>query len=306
MKGLVGFIVLLLVLIGLNSFTIVNDGEEKVGRLLGEIQAEVYTAGLHIVNPMMDFDTYNIKEKLATVDNIGIPSQDKFTSTSDISVKWGIKPGYAPKLARTIGTERDIEQMLISEPLQSFVREAGRSVPLAQDLFTSAIQESIQNSIYTDLKTNAEPYGITVYAVYLKDIQLPPVIRSAIDTTKRLEEEVAQENANLQKQKLVYQREVESARAAAESAKATEQQRQALANAAAYERRTAADANLYAAQKESEANITLGKSVTKELMNLKNLEVEMQKAVSWKGGVPQTIMGESGGVVPLYHLNSSK
>lgn len=57
----------------LNCFTVVEDGTSKVGKFLGTINESTYTGGLHFINPMTDFDTWDIKEQVLT-QKIIIPS----------------------------------------------------------------------------------------------------------------------------------------------------------------------------------------------------------------------------------------
>ncbi len=79
-----------------------------------------------------------------------------------------------------------------------------------------------------------------------------------------------------------------------------------LLDAAAYEKRVNADAELYSKQKEAEGNIALAKSVTSDLLALRDKEVQLKTAENWKGGCTQdcTVFGEeSSAPAPLYHMN---
>lgn len=294
---------ILVLLLLANIFTIVQDGTVKTGKFMGKISDTVYLPGPHLVNPLMSFTTINVKDIMLKLDDVSIPSQDKFVSYADFSVQFSINPSMVPELQRTFGSSDQIIDKLLEQPLQSFIREAGRNVPKAQDLFLGKVQDAMQTSIESKLRENASKYGLRIQNVFIKDIQLSEVIRSAIDKTKRLEEQVAQEQANLNKEKLVYQRTVEQEKANTTIASQKASQSKIAAEASAFKVRTSADAALYAKRQEATANMAIAKSITPQLLELKRIDVNMQRAVTWNGSVPTTVMGEKSGALPIYKLN---
>lgn len=290
-------------LLALNSYTIVEDGEAKTAKLFGEIKPDVYRAGFYVVNPLAEFTTFDIKENMFKLDDVSIPSQDKFKSNADVTIQWSIDPNKLPTLQKTIGTQADIQEKILVQPLMSILREAGRGVVRAQDLFRADVQDRLQQEVLDGLREVAAMYGLTIHAVYIKDIALPSVIQESIITTKKLEEQESQEKARLEQQKLVYARSTAEAEAAAKSAEQNKIASQLKADAEAYRVEKEADANLYSKQKEAEGNKALANSVTENLLKLKSVEVQLKHAEKWQGGVPQTVLGESSQVLPLYNVN---
>lgn len=292
-------------ILALNSYTIVEDGEAKTGKMFGEIQPDVYTAGFHVVNPLIDMTTFDIKENMFKLDNVTIPSQDKFKSNADVTVQWSIEYAKLPQLQRTIGNQAQIQDKVLEQPLLSILREAGRDVQKAQDLFKADVQDTIQTSVMDELRAVASPYGIKIHAVYIKDITLPDVIQRSIVKTKELEEQEAQERARLKQQELIYARQTAEAEAQALSAEQQKIAAQHRTDGKAYEKRVNADAELYAKQKEAEGNIALAKSVTKDLLALRDKEIDLKTAENWKGGCTQDCTELSGdtNTQPLYHMN---
>jgi len=294
--------------LSLSPWTTVSQGNVKVGSLFGKVQSEVYTEGFHFpVNPMLSFDSFETKESELRLDDISIPSQDKFKSQADVTVMWEFDGAVAATTRSMVGTMADLERKVLVAPLLSILREAGRDVPKAQDLFRADIQSKVQEYVMTELGEYTKPYGITIKAVFIKDITLPRVITSAIVKTKQLEEQEAQEQANLNKQKLVMQRGVEQARADSESAIAKAKATVEKAKAQADSSRLLADAVLYGKRAEAKGNKLLADSVDKDLLKLKQFEVDMQNAKSWTGGCTSncTSMGDSA-VTPLYHMTKGK
>ena len=301
--AILGFLVFVL---ALNSYTIVEDGTAKTGKIFGEIKDEVYGAGFHIVNPLTDMTEFDIKENMFKLNDVSIPSQDKFKSAADVTVQWSIDSTQLPTLQKTVGTQSQIQDKVLVQPLLSILREAGRDVEKAQDLFKADVQDKIQEYVKTELQSLALTYGIKIHAVYIKDITLPEVIQRSIVKTKELEEQEAQERARLKQQELIYARQTAEAEAKAKSAEQNAIAAQHKADAEAYRVEKEADANLYSKQKEAEGNLALAKSVTKDLLALRDKEIAQKTAENWKGGCTQdcTNFGESGTEpTALYHMN---
>ncbi|EGR1951270.1 TPA: hypothetical protein N2902_000207 [Vibrio parahaemolyticus] len=300
--------------IALKPFTIVSQGEVKVPSLFGEVQETYLDEGLHMTNPFYSFDRYDVKENAFSIENVSIPSQDKFKSFADVTIMWSVEASSTPKLRKTIGTMTDVETKLLRQPLLALLREAGRSVEKAQDLYKADVQAQLQDEVKDGLSVIASEYGLNIHAVYIQDITLPDVIQKAIVVTKELEEREAQEKARLAQETLVYARDTAKAEAAAKSALHNKTARQAAADALLYERKQAtdaqaydvkqqADAKLYAAQAEAKGNKALAASLTPALLESRRIEVDMQRMKSWNGSVPTTLMGgETANAVPLYHM----
>ncbi|WCE28433.1 SPFH domain-containing protein [Vibrio sp. SCSIO 43137] len=306
----------LVTVLALKPFTTVGAGEVKVPVVFGKVQQQELYEGFHLVNPLASFDTYDIKENAYELNNVTIPSKDKFKSNANVTIMWSVDGNATPKLRGTVGTMAEVEHKLLRQPLLSLLREAGRSVEKAQDLFDDKTQVQLQTDIMDGLTKATENYGVKIHAVYIQDIELPRVIRDAIVRTKQLEEQEAQEQARLAQEKLIYARDTAKAEAKAKSAEHNATARKANADAALYEKQQAADASeyrqkkdadakLYAANKEAQGNKAIAKSLTSNLLEARRIDVDMQRMKSWKGAVPSTLMaGEGTQAVPLYHMGN--
>ncbi|MFP9170328.1 SPFH domain-containing protein, partial [Enterococcus faecalis] len=95
----------------------------------------------------------------------------------------------------------------------STIREFGKSVPKAQDLFDAKIQAQLQTAIQQEVEEYARPYGYTVKQVFLQDITLPPVIMEQVQNTKVREEQVNAAKAELARVEQEAQQKVKQAEA---------------------------------------------------------------------------------------------
>lgn len=271
---------LILGIVALNSYTVVSDGTVKTQTFLGKVSPHPVMPGFHVVNPLASFDTFSTKDIALKFEKLQVPSQDKFKSTIDITVMLQFDGSKAPENRINAGTQDQALDKYVTEKLLSTIREFGKAVPKAQDLFDSKIQVQLQTAIQQEVEEYAKRYGYSVKQVFLQDITLPPVIMEQVQNTKIREEQVNAAKAELMKIEQEAQQKVKQAEA----------DREARANDAVANERDA-DAKLYAAKKEAEANTVLQRTITPEMIRWKQLEVETIRANKYQGGVPQTVVG---------------
>lgn len=271
----------LLAAITANIFTVVDDGSVATTTFLGKVSPNIMQPGLNIINPLASVDTYSTRDLKMEFSNVQVPSQDKLKTSVDITLMLRFDGDKAQMVRINGGTERQAIDKYVAKKFESTVRESGKNIKKAQDLFGDATTQSmLQDMIKTEVNDYSKPFGYEVTEVFLQEITLPKLIQDQVEQTKIREEAVNQAQADLDKAEKVAQQQVKTAEAARE---AREQ------NAVANERD--ADAKLYAAGKEAEANTLLQKTITPEMIKWRQLEVEMIRANKYQGGVPQTVVG---------------
>lgn len=268
------------IILALNSYVVVQDGTVKTQTFLGKVNPKPVLPGFHIVNPFASFDTFSTKDIAVKYDKLKVPSQDKFKSDVDITVMLQFDGNKAPMNRINAGSQEQALDKYVEQKLLSIVREFGKSVPKAQDLFNAEIQAKLQDSVQAEIEEYARPYGYTVKQIFLQDIDLPDVIKKQVENTKIREELVNAAQADLDRVAKESQQKVKQAEA----------DREARANDAIANERDA-DAKLYSAQKESQSNLALQKTITPEMIRWKELEVQVIRATKYQGGVPQTVVG---------------
>lgn len=263
-----------------NMYTIVQDGTVKTQTFLGKVSPKPVMPGFHLVNPLADFEVFNTKDIAMKFDKLQVPSQDKFKSTVDMTVMLQFDGSKAPINRINAGSQDQALDKYVTEKLLSTVREFGKSVPKAQDLYNAEVQSQLQIAIQQEVEEYARPYGYTVKQVFLQDIDLPEAIKKQVENTKIREEQVNAEKAELARKEQIAQQAVVQAVA----------DKEARSNAAQANERDA-DARLYAAKKEAEANAILQRTITPEMIRWKELDVQQTIADKYQGGVPSTVMG---------------
>ncbi len=281
--GFVGAAILLIVLI-FNSYTTVEAGHNKVATLFGKVQPEAYPEGIHIVNPLLNFVEFDLREQTYTWEKVQVPSQDKLKTSMDISVTFRLDGARTPGILQETGQLKDVVVKHITPKVRSLLREAGKTVSRSQDFYQDSVQQQLQSYMENGLREYLEPKGVIIMAVLFRDITLPQVVTSAVIQTKERQEQLEREKAQLKIVEQQAQQQVKQAEA-----------RQMAAVADANAKRTRADAEAYRITKEAEAqakaNQLLAKSVTPVLIRYNAVQ-------KWNGKYPQTLMsGKTEGLI---------
>ena len=277
-KAIVAVVVLfLLAWLGMNSYTTVAPGHNKVGTLFGEVSGQPLAEGFHIVNPILKFYTYDLRVHTQTWEQVQVPSQDKLKTSMDISVTFRINPSHTPRMLQETGNLNDVIVKLLTPKVRSLLREAGKSVAKSQDFYLDTTQRDMQLFMEDGLTDYMFKKGITVEAVLFRDITLPQVVTSAVIQTKERQEQLEREKAQLRIVEQQAQQQVKQAEAREQAAKSDANAKRTLADAEAYEIEKLADA-------QARANTVLAKSVTPSL-------IKYNAIARWNGEYPQTLMG---------------
>ena len=266
-----------LIWIGMNSYTTVSPGHNKVATLFGDIRPDALDEGFHIVNPLLKFYTYDLRVHTETWQKVQVPSQDKLKTSMDISVTFRINPSHTPTMLGETGNLNDVITKLLTPKVRSLLREAGKSVAKSQDFYLDTTQRDLQSFMEDGLTDHMAIKGIIVEAVLFRDITLPQVVTSAVIQTKERQEQLEREKAQLRIVEQQAQQQVKQAEAREQAAKSDANAVRTLADAEAYQIEKLANA-------QARANTVLAKSVTSPL-------IKYNAIAKWNGAYPQTLMG---------------
>jgi regulator of protease activity HflC (stomatin/prohibitin superfamily) len=267
------------ILIISSAIITVPAGHVKVATLFGKVQDDTYVEGLHIVNPLLAFTTFDLRQKTHK-EAAGIPAEDKLITKMDVSVQYRTIGEMAPDILRNTGTTQALIQVHMIPKLRSILREQGKGVAMSQDFFKESVQRQLQNSLQLGLSEFLAPKGIRVETVLIRDVQLPNVIRTAITETKRREQEVLKQQAELERFATEQDQKVKQAESELRAARLEAQKIKELANAEAY--------------KISVINKTLARSPA---------YIELKKVEQWNGILPVYTGGDN---IPMIDLRNKK
>jgi prohibitin 1 len=196
--GVAAFLVVILLF---NSVTTVQTGNVGVLTLFGAVTGPVLGSGIHLINPLksnkqMSVQTQELKESAS------VPSSEGLVINLDTSLIYHLNPERAADVLKGIGVNYEIK--IIEPTLRSSIREATASHS-ANALYTGE-REMVANQIFSQLRTQLEPRGITIEKVLLRDIQLPVTLKASIEAKQQAEQEALAMSFRLQKETQEAQR----------------------------------------------------------------------------------------------------
>jgi len=162
----------------------VLQDEVAVKRKLGRIEDEVLYPGANGYNP---FTTRVFRVPTRTVNleiDVGLPSKEGLTISSEISILYRVDPKAAPKVLRSIGPE--YEEALILPVFRSASADVCARY-YAKDMH-SAQRAKIERAIGKRMMEVVGPRGFIIESVLMKSIALPSGLARAIEVKLEAEQ----------------------------------------------------------------------------------------------------------------------
>ena len=188
-------VVLLLILLTA-SVTSIPTGNVGVLTLFGKVTGDVLGEGIHLINPLksvqrLSIQTQSVKESANT------PSTEGLMLALDTSLLFRLDASKAAQVFQTVGP--NYAEKIVEPTLRSAIR-GSTSAHSANALYTNA-RELVQQQIQEELKVQLAGRGIIVEAVLLRDVQLPPMLKSSIEAKQQAEQDALRMSFILQKEK---------------------------------------------------------------------------------------------------------
>jgi regulator of protease activity HflC (stomatin/prohibitin superfamily) len=187
----------ILLLLGLYaSIAYVPAGHVGVLTLFGRVTGDVLPEGTHLVNPFK----INNKMSVRTVElteRASVPSNEGLIITLDATLLYRLSAEKAPEVFRTIGP--GFREVVVEPNLRSAVRSI-TAQNSANALYTGA-REEVAHKIQAELKRELDARGIVVESVLLRDVQLPAMLKQAIEAKQQAEQEALRMSFVLQREK---------------------------------------------------------------------------------------------------------
>jgi regulator of protease activity HflC (stomatin/prohibitin superfamily) len=193
-----GFIIGAIALVVLLFWSVVSvpAGHVAVITLFGRVTGQTLSEGIHMINPLaaaheMSVRTQELKEQAS------VPSTEGLIVTLDTSLLYRLDAARASEAYQKIGP-RYVEVVL--EPnLRSAIRTV-TSMHSANALYTSG-REEVAQRIQETLVKELTGRGIIIEAILLRDVQLPQMLKAAIEQKQQAEQESLRMSFILQKEK---------------------------------------------------------------------------------------------------------
>ena len=187
--GIIGGIVAaLLVLIGFNSYVVINPGEAGVLSLLGKAQEDALLEGIHYKIPFISkVDVYDV-----TVQKFEVPAQSATKDLQDLKASFAINfrldPVKVVDIRRKQGTLSNVVSKVIAPQTQeSFKVAAARKT--AEEAITR--RDELKEDFDVALNNRLDKYGILVLDTSVIDLNFTKEFAQAVED-KQIAEQSAQ------------------------------------------------------------------------------------------------------------------
>lgn len=223
----------LLVLLGLDSFTILNPGQAGVLSVLGKAQDGVLLEGVHFRPPLIStVDLYDL-----TVQKFEVPAQSSTKDLQQLSASFAINfqldPSQVVTIRRTQGSLQNIVAKIIAPQTQESFKVAAARRTVEESITR---REDLKQDFDQALSDRLSRYGIVVLDTSVVDLEFSPEFSKAVE-----EKQIAEQRA----QRAVY---------------------------VAQEAEQEAEANINRAKGQAEAQRLLRETLTPELLQKQAIE----------------------------------
>ncbi len=264
-----GIIAVLVIVVLLNSFTVVNEGFIGVKYQFGKIVESDMSAGLNFHIPFVEeIEQVDTREQIYSVQTDAYTSDTQTVDSLQLKLNYYYDGTKLSEIIRTIGISNVETKLLVPNVAKISKDEIGKVK--AEDLVQN--RSDVQNAIYESLKETLEPQGIIVTAFAIENLSFDEAFEQSIQAKV-----IAAQDA-LKMQNKTAEREEEA------------KQQVIAAQAEADSQKIKADAEAYAI-----------KAVQEQLEKSPNY-IEYLKVSNWNGVLPQAIGTE---VNPFIALGSS-
>lgn len=180
-------LIVLLLLVGFNSFVILNPGQAGVISVLGKAKDGVLLEGIHFKPPLVSaVDIYDL-----TVQKFEVPAESSTKDLQDLSARFAINfrldPLLVVEIRRTQGTLANIVSKIIAPQTQeSFKIAAARRT--VEEAITK--RNELKQDFDDALSERLEKYGIIVLDTSVVDLDFSPEFAKAVE-----EKQIAEQRA---------------------------------------------------------------------------------------------------------------
>lgn len=293
-RGAIGIIIAIVVIIMFMAQTMytVDEGHVGIIKRFGEATEQV-NPGLHIKIPFVDkVEVLEIRTR-KNVEKLNASTHEQMPVTAEVSINWTINRDQAFELFKSYGGLSQFESRILDPKLRSATKDA---------LARYKAEEIIQNrgrviaQIEDVLIEEMKQYPVKLDSAQLENLGLPQKYIQSIETKQTEKNLAAAEMHRLERQNLEAQREVNTANAMRDAAKAT-------ADGKAYAIKTEAIAEAEAIRLKGLAE---AEAIQKKAAALRESQtlVDYVRAQQWNGQMPTTIMGSDQSV--LWNMNNKR
>lgn len=192
-----------------SAFVQINAGNVGVKKLFGRVQTDVLPSGLHIINPLLDVENFDIKTQNYTMsglhdegkqigdDAIRVLTADGLEVTIDLTVLYRVLPNEAPRIVRETGS--DYENKVVRPITRTRIRD--NAVYYDAIALYSTRRDEFQTRIFKGIEQDFSKRGLLLENLLVRNITLPATVKSSIEQKIQAEQDAQKMQFVLQKER---------------------------------------------------------------------------------------------------------
>jgi regulator of protease activity HflC (stomatin/prohibitin superfamily) len=188
---------------------VVPPGEVGVQVLFGKVQPGILPSGLHVVNPVVNVQIFEIRTQNYTMssvqdegdqsgdDAIHVLTADGLEVIIDLTILYRVLPDRTPEILREIGP---LYKTVIVRPV---TRTKIRDNAVYYDAVSlySTKRDEFQDRIFKDIQKTFQSRGLELEQLLVRNITLPSSVKTTIESKINAEQEAQKMQFVLQKEK---------------------------------------------------------------------------------------------------------
>ena len=179
-----GLIALVVLVVLYSSTTIVPAGHVGVQDFFGRVSDRILSPGINLIAPgthvvKFSVQTREMKEAAA------VPTSEGLIVNLEVSLLFRLRPEAAARVYKTIGSR--FERVVIDPQLRSVIRDVTAEYE-AKFLYSSS-REVVSQNMFKHIQAALAPRGIEAEQVLLRNVQLPPLLTTAIQEKLQAEQQ---------------------------------------------------------------------------------------------------------------------
>ena len=202
-------IIIMVIGILVSSIVQVDAGQVGVKKLFGKVQNDVLQSGLHMINPLVEVTSLDIKTQNYTMSGVHDESQraaddairvltaDGLEVTIDLTVLFRLTESDAPRLVKETGVN------YVDKIVRPLTRTKIRDNSVYYDAISlySSKRDEFQDRIFKSIEEDFRKRGLFLEQLLVRNITLPQSVKATIEGKINAEQEAQKMQFVLQKEK---------------------------------------------------------------------------------------------------------
>ena len=185
-----------------SSIKVIDAGQVGVRHAFGKVDPTPLLSGVRFVPPWSSVERYSTREEQwpaqrEAVETMNALSNEQMSMKVDAAVRWQIDPMQAPKIFTEIGTEEQIQNVVVNA-IRKGVRDGMVQFSIndiaKRNAIANAMEFQVDSALLTRPRAGGEPFRIAkITAFYLRNLEPPEQVVAAINNKIAADQQIETE-----------------------------------------------------------------------------------------------------------------